>query len=363
MSLHQQKRLRDALLSSVLYTLRSFSGAAARRLPFEQALHLLRTALASLRRLAALTGLPLMVVLGETEAAQAEPPTQLEPTVAMDFDGDGDLDLIDADSSGKVYGLRNQGLRFEKEELHSTDFSADAVAAVDVDGDGDKDVVVLDKQAGGLSWLENKGSENFVPHNIANLQGSVNEAFVADVTQDGRPDIVYATPGTVAWLKNDGSENFIPKTPLETDLTNISALEVEDADGDGDNDILYSDLSLAGMGQIQNNGSENFVPQVVGSQVTAVDALEVVDLDNDGNRDLVYASQSLSSVGWIPNAGEGQFLPPETLSGGHLGADHLKVADLDQDGDYDLVVASSTSNASAWLKNDGSESFTPHALG
>jgi len=294
----------------------------------------------------------------------AEEPVPMKPSIPMDFDEDGDLDLIDADSqTGKVTLIRNNGLVFKGKDVHQTNFSADLVGNADMDRDGDQDLVVLDKDAGGIAWLENKGSEVFVPHNIANLQGPVNEAYVADMNQDGRPDIVYAAPGAVGWIKNQGSDSFVPQTPLDSGLADVSALEVADADGDGDNDIYYTDSTIGGIGFIKNQGSENFVPQVVGSQVLSIDDLEFSDLDGDGRKDLIYASKSMSAVGWMANNGSENFMPAEVLGGGLTAVDQIQVADLDQDGDEDLVAASSESDLAAWLENNGSEQFTPHDLG
>ena len=357
-------KIRDDSLCRLLWAMQSVREKALGTTRLGLILKVLRSSLQRLRRLAAIAGLTLAAYLGTQTIAQADEPARMQSSIPMDFDKDGDVDLIDADSgTGKIYVLRNDGLRLEREEVHSTDFSADLVAKADMDGDGDEDLVVIDKDSGGIDWLENQDSEVFVPHDIANLQGPVNEAFVADLNQDGLPDVVYATPGAVGWVKNQGDDGFAPQTALDSGLSDVSALEVADADDDGDNDIHYADPSLAGLGWIKNSGFENFDPQVVGSQVPTIDALEMADLDMDGLKDLLYASKSLSAVGWMANDGLDNFMPPEILGGELPSVDQLKVADLDQDGDLDVVVASSETDTSAWLQNNGSEQFVPHGLG
>jgi hypothetical protein len=363
-----ETQFREKSLSQLLWAIQTTERKKALgTLGLNIILKVLRGALQRLNRLATLAGLTLVAYVATGISAQADEPVRMQSSIAMDFDEDGDLDLIDADSAtGKIYVLRNNGLRFEREEVHAADFSADLVGNVDMDGDGDEDIVLIDKDAGGIAWLENKGSEVFVPHDVANLQGPVNEAFVADMNQDGKPDIVYTTPGAVGWVKNQGSEGFVPQAPYVSGLSNVSALEVADSDGDGDNDVYYADSSFAGVGWVKNNGSENFVPQVVGSQVggwTTIDSLEMTDLDEDGHKDLIYSSKSLSAVGWMANNGSDNFMPAEVLSGGLNSVDQIQVADLDQDGDLDLVAASSESDTSTWLENNGSEGFIPHDLG
>jgi len=366
-----ETQFREKSLSQLLWAIKSIERKKALgALGLSVILKVLRGALRRLNRLATLAGLSLFAYVAaeatHQTSSQAAEPVRMQSSIAMDFDGDGDLDLIDADSAtGKIHVLRNDGLRFEREEVHAADFSADLVANVDMDGDGDEDIVLIDKDAGGIAWLENKGSEVFVPHNVANLQGPVNEAFVADMNQDGKPDVVYTTPGAVGWVKNQGSDGFVPQAPYVSGLTDVSALEVADSDGDGDNDVYYADSSFAGVGWVKNNGSENFVPQVVGSQVgwwTPIDSLEMTDLDEDGHKDLIYSSKSLSAVGWMANNGSENFIPSQ-LAGELTAVDQVQVADLDQDGDLDLVASSSEANTHAWLENNGSEGFIPHDIG
>lgn len=359
-----ETQFREKSLSQLLWAIQSTERKTFGAAGLSIVLKVLRGALRRLHRLATLAGLSIVAYVATGTSSQAAEPVRMQSSIAMDFDKDGDIDLIDANSdTGKIHILRNDGLRFEREEVHDADFSADLVANADVDGDGDEDFVLIDKDAGGIAWLENKGSEVFVPHNIANLQGPVNEAFVADMNQDGKPDVVYAVPGAVGWVKNQGSEGFVPQAPYASGLSDVSAMEVADADGDGDNDVYYADSSFAGVGMVKNNGSENFVPQAVGSQVTSIDALELTDLDQDGHKDLLYTSKSTSVVGWMANNGSENFMPAEVLSGGLNSVDQIQVADLDQDGDLDLVAASSEADTSTWLENNGSEGFIPHDLG
>ena len=150
-----------------------------------------------------------------------------------------------------------------------------------------------------------------------------------------------------------------------TATTDDGSCEYADSDGDGDNDVYYADSSFAGVGWVKNNGSENFVPQVVGSQVgwwTPIDSLEMTDLDEDGHKDLIYSSKSLSAVGWMANNGSENFIPSQ-LAGELTAVDQVQVADLDQDGDLDLVASSSEADTHAWLENNGSEGFIPHDIG
>ena len=120
--------------------------------------------------------------------------------------------------------------------------------------------------------------------------------------------------------------------------------------------------SIAGIGIIKNQGSENFIPSATSSEISGISDLEIVDIDSDGSKDVVYASEGSSVIGWMKNNGSDNFLPAESLATGITAVDQIEIADLDYDNDLDIVSASSETSQRVWLENDGSEGFIPHKL-
>ena len=330
----------------------------------------LKSSLFKIYRSASLCGISIgaFLSLGSTDGLLANHPnpfstsasTQLKSSLPTDFDGDGYMDILDADSSGNLYLIRNSGLSYDKELLLSG-YAVEDFAYLDLDQDGDQDFVLLNKEYGSLQVLKNLGSENFLPQNMVQL-GSVKHSYLSDLDGDGDSDFAYSTPNMVGWAKNNGSEGFVPQASLDSGLVDVSALDVEDYNGDGKNDLVYSDSSFVGIAVAKNQGSDSFIPQTIGSGISGVSDLEIADLDGDGQKDAVFASQGSSLVGWMKNQGSDNFLPAEILSNGLTSVNQLEVADLDQDGDLDLVASSSLHESSHWLENDGSENFIPHSL-
>ena len=348
-------------LESIYFVLRTLSSKSISRIQFKILQKLLGTAISCLTKLAFISGVSLTVFIGSELSAT---PQQMKSSIPFDYDRDGDYDIIDADSStGNLFLLRNSGLNFKKELLINPPLSADLVGATDIDSDGDKDLVLLDKSTGELQILKNQGSDNFVPQAPTSLNSVVKEAFLSDMNQDGSPDLAYSTPNAMGWAKNNGSEGFLPQASVASGLTDVTALEIEDFDNDGDNDFHYSDSTIPGIGVANNKGSENFVPQQLGSGNLGISDIEIADIDADGRDDVVYASNGSSVIGWMKNNGSDNFLPAETLASGITSVDQIEVADLDNDQDLDIVGASSESNYRAWLENDGSDNFIPHQLG
>ena len=331
---------------------------------------LLSASISRLKNLALASGVSLSVFISLPDSLEADDAVKLKSSTAFDIDGDGDQDIIDADSSdGNLYLLRNSGLNFTKELLHSPNFDADLVGVKDVDGDGDDDIVILDKDMGDFQVIENQGSQNFIPQGWEEIdpfaQSSVNQAFLSDVDQDGDSDLVYSTPNAVGWAKNNGSEGFVVQPNIYTSAgIPISALEVEDFDGDGREDAYFSLQGMGVIGAAKNQGTEGF--SVQGGAYPShsdISDIEIADLDSDGMNDLVYSSDSSSVIGWMKNNGSDGFLPASTLATGITSVDQIEVADLDNDTDLDIVAASSESDYRAWIENEGSDGFTPHQLG
>ena len=224
------------------------------------------------------------------------------------------------------------------------------------------DFIALDKDSGNFTLFRNEGSDNFSVQSLHNVGSPINDAFVADIDGDGDDDIVYSTPSGIGWIETENSQNFIPHANLANGLQNISALEVADFDDDGDQDILFADSSLNGVGFIKNNGSDNFSPvaDLGSANDIQIDDLELVDLDNDGHKDLVFASGQSSILGQMSNNGSDNFMPVENLYSELSGVDMIEVDDPDGNGKVDIFAASSLNDDRLILENDGSGGFIPH---
>jgi FG-GAP-like repeat len=136
----------------------------------------------------------------------------------VDLDRDGDLDVIytNGDSLDShylkpyhaVHWLENRGtFPFKHHELTRLPGASRAVA-VDLDGDGDLDVVcssylppnIIDQQAGGkidsLIWLEQRGKGRFVRHGIEQSHSGYLSIVAGDFNGDGAADFATGHFGT-----------------------------------------------------------------------------------------------------------------------------------------------------------------------
>jgi hypothetical protein len=280
-----------------------------------------------------------------TEVAVGDPIKAPAHVEAIDFDHDGDLDLVVASLGvlnpsnnrvGSVIVLENDGHQgFVNHVVASNIARVADVRAGDLDGDGDLDLAVagFGYDDGDTSWLENKGGWTFEQHVLLRLSGAIN-AIVADINHDGAPDIValVSQEWEEIWaFVNDGKGHFTATMIWGSTNPDFGSswISVVDLDRDGDLDILYS-----------NGDAFDYAPA---------------------------NSRPWHGVQWLENTGPLQFefhriadLP---------GASSPQAADIDGDGDLDVVVVSAYNNwddpaalSLVWLENNGRMQFTLHAI-
>jgi hypothetical protein len=198
-------------------------------------------------------------------------------------------------------------------------------AAADLDGDGDLDILRAD------TWFENKDGkgQKWVPHQNIPMgrkgpYGICVRTAVADLDNDGKPEIVMADAdivgSKVAVLKNtDGKGGSWTKTELPQSFTygSLHSLAVADFNGDGKPDIVVNEQEeLLPPGREnprwviwENLGSNRFAEHIILDQKLGGHELQVGDVDGDGDMDIC-------SKPWGPLAWNG--------SGGKLHVDFLE---------------------------------------
>lgn len=175
--------------------------------------------------------------------------------------------------------------------------------ATDVDGDGDLDVLRAD------TWFENRDGrgETWVPH--ANVPmgrkgpyGVCVRTAVADLDGDGRVEIIMADAdiedSRVAILRNgDGRGGAWSKTELPRSFTygSLHSLGVADFDADGRLDIVVNEQEeLLPAGRTnprwvlwENLGGNRFAERIVLDTRMGGHELQVGDVEGDGDADIV----------------------------------------------------------------------------
>jgi len=203
-----------------------------------------------------------------------------------------------------------------------------SIVAADLDRDTDMDVAFVRGSGTEIVWAENRnGLGAFDPPLLIGQfpNGTVRSIAVGDFNGDQDQDVLAsyscATTGCssdpdpflrrIVWYENmDGNGGFGIEQIVSTDVGAPFPVLGGDLDGDGDLDVITSDVVSSSVEWFENvDGVGTFGPPTVVTsaafQVVGVDAVRAHDLDGDGDLDLLSASQSDDKIAWYENGADG----------------------------------------------------------
>ncbi len=266
-------------------------------------------------------------------AATIATPTTPYQVISGDFNGDGHLDLLEAEQSQVTVFLGAGDGTFGPPIVSPGTYNPTSLATGYFDGDNHLDVAI-GSSYGGLVVLLGNGDGSFQAP-VAYLSGAyVYSVAVADLTGDGKTDIVAgaSTPGLVL-LPGVGDGSF--GTPQVTSTaTPPIGIAIADFDGDGHLDVaITQSTSIVSIYPGLGGGALGTPTEVkVGPNLGPIVA---GDFNDDGIQDIAVGIDVY--VGVLRGNGDGTFRAAlEYRVGYPSGA--LQAADLNGDGEMDVAA-------------------------
>lgn len=283
----------------------------------------------------------------------------------IDYDKDGDLDIIMASGSSSVNSkiLQNNGSGVYTDVATAagitTATAIKSVNAIDYDNDGDTDLYFT-SQAGTNYLYSNDGDGTFTDVTATagvggNSTTQDQQALWGDFDKDGDLDLFVAVNnanaafGNSKYYTQNADHTFTENTSVaigDISMTTLDAV-VGDYDGDGDLDIFIAG-NVDNNKLLQNDGTGKFTDVAVNAGVAGNSAAktygaEFADIDSDGDLDIITTGVNTTTI--YLNDGDGTFSDATTASGisNAVAGRDIAVADIDGDADTDIVVISSSS--------------------
>lgn len=226
------------------------------------------------------------------QSAGWEALTGITAAVLIDFDHEGDLDVIAAGDQGMSLWLNLGNLTFEdvsdRSQLPPADFAVTAMTAVDFDRDMDLDLILAGPKPGMLENLR-YGRTRFreLPREFEPLQNGT-RLFATELDGNGSWDLVATSIFGVGAVQTAMSPagSVTPKSSQTLQQTWTDAV-VCDFDNDGLLDCLA--VSAAGLMGLRGDATGAWSEKsavVTGDPTQATQATRIVVGDWDGDRDL-----------------------------------------------------------------------------
>ncbi|XOV89507.1 MAG: FG-GAP-like repeat-containing protein [Pseudomonadota bacterium] len=303
-----------------------------------------------------------------TTLDQRLPAATFSASTLIDFDEDGDLDVIAASDQELVW-LENPGFASWAPGSgwpivrQSMPNGVKDIAAVDLDGDDREDIVLTVDSSPGVQWIRNEGGGGFSdPIPVDSMAAPASGILTFDFDQDDDPDLIVSAATSLSTIENLGGGTFGPSVVAFSSDEQIEQVLLNDLDADGLSEII---LRQSGGQVTALNLSQGQLVQekpLFAWAGGALTDLAPVDVDRDGDLDIVAGNLIPSQIVWFENTSDLVFTAGQKLTDWD-GYPELQAVDIDQDGDLDILVKTSFARVGvAWLENVPSGWKEPYYL-
>ena len=276
--------------------------------------------------------------------------------VAEDFNNDGHLDLVVAnsltDNVGIFFGKGNG--QFSTQVTYFTGPRSDPCSLIvgDLNKDGQLDIVVANFNGDSIGVFLGYGNGDFSSLRIYST-GSNSEPVspvIGDFNNDGRIDIAVANSRAhnIGIFLADSMQELSPQITYSSGAnSNPYSIIADDFNNDGQQDIATANYHKDSIAIFLGSGTSDFLFQKAYFTGTNTGPISIVsgDFNNDGRVDLAVANYRANNIGVFLGSGTGDFSSQTTyFTGSNSKPISIICGDVNNDGRQDLAIANSGSN-------------------
>lgn len=270
---------------------------------------------------------------------------------AGDLNGDGRIDL--AATAGSQVELFLQTPTGAMTPAGILQLEADKARIADLTGDGRADLVVLGWDTDAVVvYPQSPGGALGAPVTYVVPLGGFNDLEVADLNGDGRTDVVamsgqMSNPNLSVLLQQPSGTLLVRGSySVPGPFTLTHGIGVGDVDGDGLAEVVldyyYGETQTPKITVFEAATDGSLTAGVALTVTNGAEPVEVADVNADGFADAVIAHGGWQTVSVLYGSSHGLTLPAEVMpvpDASHYNPHGLAVADLDGDGHPEIVLA------------------------
>ena len=291
---------------------------------------------------------------------------------AGDFDSDGDPDIAIVGGGSGQWFRNDGGQTFTAQGALSTTgapLDDGRITAIDFDVDGDLDVIATFTEEFATDYVlfEGDGAGTFASGvTVRNRPRRILEFELGDFDGDGAVDLIESVEGPTSYLvlvTGVLGGGFAPGASEQFERSNCHSLAVGDRDLDGLPELVFG----TDLGEVVSReedpavpGPDFSLPYVEATQTGfSPNQFFAADLNGDGSQGVAMVDRNRTRFHWWPTDGQGGYGDRRTVYHYDGQAEYPLLLDFDGDGDVDIVRRRNSVDLPTWLPNDGSGTFGP----
>ena len=253
----------------------------------------------------------------------------------IDYDADGDKDLIVANNSVKIYE-NVDGTSFVPTSFEFDDFGLNGLGFIveDYNSDGYEEFLMFNNFLGDVTIYEFENNGGVVSLKTSTefddwgSQGS----FRIDINNDGIDEYARRNSSGSIDIYDYANNGFSNPTTIEDfPFQNIIKKDMND---DGYTDIIYQ--SSQSLYLLESTGSSFLEPELIFTGSSCESTYYVHDYDLDGDFDVLHGKCTSDGIFWQENSG-GNFADAVRLNEVGYQILYMREADINNDGILDIV--------------------------